>query len=213
MDTLKQIHGYLGTMEKKRGKLSFVFYVFFVIFISVFMAGTNALAANALPASIIILPENEKAILVEKETQMLYVYSKENGSLDLAFKAPCSTGEAFGPKKKAGDKKTPEGIYFLTDIYEDRYLTPIYGKRAFPSDYPNFIDLRQGKEGSAIWIHGTDKSLKPMDSNGCVAMENDHILSLSDHIQLNSTPMCTQWAYLSLRYLYTPMLRMPYCTV
>ena len=144
---------------------------------------------NTLPDSIITLPENENAILVEKETQTLYVYSRENKKIDVAFSADCSTGEVFGAKKKAGDKKTPEGVYFLIDEYEDRYLTPVYGKKAFPSDYPNFLDLRLGKEGSAIWIHGTDKTLKPMDSNGCIALENDKILSLADYIQLDSTPL------------------------
>jgi len=141
-----------------------------------------------LPDSIIVLPENGNAILVEKQSQTLYVYSRENKRLSVAFSAACSTGEIFGDKEKAGDKKTPEGIYFLLDEYEDRYLTPIYGKKAFPSDYPNFNDQRLGKNGSAIWIHGTDKPLKPMNSNGCIALENDNILSLADYIRLNSTP-------------------------
>lgn len=142
-----------------------------------------------LPDSIIHLPENGNAILVEKQSQTLYVYSRENKKLRVAFSAACSTGEIFGDKNKAGDKKTPEGVYFLIDEYEDRYLTPIYGKKAFLSDYPNFHDQRLGKDGSAIWIHGTDKALKPMDSNGCIALENDNILSLADYIQLDSTPL------------------------
>jgi murein L,D-transpeptidase YafK len=159
-----------------------------LVFLSISLSGI-CFAKNTMPESIITLPENENAILVEKESQMLYVYSLEDGNIDLRFKASCSTGEVFGAKKKAGDKKTPEGIYFLIDEYEDRYLTPIYGKKAFPSDYPNFLDLRQGKEGNAIWIHGTDKALKPMDSNGCIALENNNILSLVEYIKLNSTPL------------------------
>jgi murein L,D-transpeptidase YafK len=149
---------------------------------------SQALASD-LPDAIIRLPENENAILVEKQSQTLYVYSQQNKELSVTFTAACSTGEIFGDKKKAGDKKTPEGVYFLIDEYEDRYLTPVYGKKAFPSDYPNFYDQRLGKDGSAIWIHGTDKALKPMDSNGCIALENDNILSLSDYIQLDSTPL------------------------
>jgi murein L,D-transpeptidase YafK len=105
------------------------------------------------------------------------------------FQVPCSTGEIYGIKQKAGDKKTPEGIYFLNDEYEDKYLSDIYGKKAFPTDYPNFIDKKTGKKGSAIWIHGTNKKLKPMDSNGCIALENSNILKLSDFINLDSTPV------------------------
>ncbi len=144
---------------------------------------------DRLPSSLLKMPENEHAIIVEKKTQTLYLYSFKENQVSLTFQASCSTGGVSGPKEKAGDSKTPEGVYFLKDQYEDRYLTPVYGKMAFPSDYPNFLDLRRGKQGSAIWIHGTDKALKPMDSNGCVALENDNITVLSNHIRLNVTPL------------------------
>ncbi|MBU0969013.1 MAG: L,D-transpeptidase family protein [Proteobacteria bacterium] len=171
----------------KNNKMNLLSPIYVCLAILVFCSGVAA--DNTLPASIITLPEKGNAILVEKESQTLYVYSLKAKDNNLAFKAACSTGEAPGPKKKAGDKKTPEGVYFLIDKYEERYLTPIYGKKAFPSDYPNFLDQRRGKEGSAIWIHGTDKVLKPMDSNGCIALENNNIVSLADYIQLDSTPL------------------------
>jgi murein L,D-transpeptidase YafK len=145
--------------------------------------------SSMLPASIISLPENENALLVEKKTQTLFIYSAKAKELSLEFKIPCSTGEIAGLKQKAGDKKTPEGIYFLKDEYEDKYLTPVYGKKAFPTDYPNFLDKRTGKNGSAIWIHGTNKELKPMDSNGCIALENSNILRVADYVNLDSTPI------------------------
>ena len=151
----------------------------------------SSVSARSVPAAIIALPENENAILVEKQTQKFYIYRADPGAGNVKqiFETACSTGEVFGPKVQAGDKKTPEGIYFLIDEYEDRYLTPIYGKRAFPIDYPNFMDIRQGKNGSAIWIHGTDKVLKSMDTNGCIAVENQDVLMLSDYITLHATPL------------------------
>ncbi|MBU2453826.1 MAG: L,D-transpeptidase [Proteobacteria bacterium] len=142
-----------------------------------------------LPSAIIKLPENENAILVEKKSQTLFVYTFKEKNLSIQFQVPCSTGEAFGVKQKSGDKKTPEGIYFLKDEYEKKYLAPIYGQKAFPTDYPKFMDKRAEKNGSAIWIHGTNKKLKPMDSNGCIALENLNIIKLSDYITLNSTPV------------------------
>ncbi|MCG8617837.1 MAG: L,D-transpeptidase family protein [Desulfobacterales bacterium] len=144
---------------------------------------------TVLPEALVLLPEKEHAIIVEKKTQTLHVYSATADKIVRSFYVSCSTGEVAGPKSKAGDKKTPEGVYFLKDEYEDRYLTPIYGKKAFPSDYPNLLDLRQGKQGSAIWIHGTDKALKPMDSNGCVALENKNIMALAEYIRLDTTPL------------------------
>jgi len=151
---------------------------------------STAFAVNqTIPDAIIELPESENAIIVEKKTQTLFLYTTKSKNLLIDFKASCSTGEIGGIKKKAGDKKTPEGIYFLKDEYEDRYLSAIYGKKAFPTDYPNFIDKKSGKNGSAIWIHGTNKKLKPMDSNGCIALENFNIQKLANYINLDSTPV------------------------
>ncbi|MFH2093519.1 MAG: L,D-transpeptidase family protein [Pseudomonadota bacterium] len=164
--------------------------VFFFTGICLLIWITSGWASSQIqPQEIICLPEKENAIIVEKKSQTLSLYSGQNNALVMEFKMACSTGAAPGLKQKAGDKKTPEGIYFLVDEYEDRYLTPVYGKKAFPTDYPNLLDKRLGKNGSAIWIHGTDKALKPMDSNGCVAMENSDILRLSKLVTLNSTPV------------------------
>jgi len=159
--------------------------------ISLFIPFNSILFASnhTIPDAIIELPENENAIIVEKKTQTLFLYNAKSGNLLIEFQAPCSTGEIYGVKQKAGDKKTPEGVYFLNDEYEDKYLSEIYGRKAFPTDYPNLIDKKAGKNGSAIWIHGTNKKLKPMDSNGCIALENFNILKLSDFINLDSTPV------------------------
>ncbi len=146
-------------------------------------------AEKSFPSAIIKLPENENIILVEKKSQTLFLYTSRANEMSVQFQFPCSTGETSGVKLKAGDKKTPEGIYFLKNEYEDKYLSPVYGKKAFPTDYPNFIDKRAGKNGSAIWIHGTNKKLKPMDSNGCIALENADILKLSGYVTLDSTPV------------------------
>ena len=150
--------------------------------------------AGTVPAAVIVLPEKQHAILVEKQTQRFYIFrnSQETGRLERVFETDCSTGEMPGPKEKEGDKKTPEGIYFLIDEYEERYLTPIYGARAFPTDYPNFLDLQQGKTGYAIWIHGTDKALKPMDTNGCIALENRDVAALSRYVTRHVTPVIIQ---------------------
>ncbi|MCF8076399.1 MAG: L,D-transpeptidase family protein, partial [Desulfotignum sp.] len=99
-------------------------------------AGVPALAGS-LPAAVIALPRGEHAILVEKQTQRFYLYQTDSESSQLirVFATNCSTGEASGPKQVEGDKKTPEGIYFIIDAHEDKDLTPIYGPRAFPTDY------------------------------------------------------------------------------
>ncbi len=128
------------------------------------------------------------AVLVEKETQHLILYAYD-GSLKKVFEMNCSTGEVPGSKLRSGDKKTPEGVYFFTDQYEKKYLSPIYGSRAFPIDYPNPIDIVKGKNGNSIWLHGTNKPIKARDSNGCVALADNDIDQLAKHIKLNRTPI------------------------
>ncbi|MBF0204271.1 MAG: L,D-transpeptidase family protein [Desulfamplus sp.] len=145
---------------------------------------------NMLPSALVKSPrEGASAIVVEKDSQTIRVYTSKNGVYLKALETACSTGEVDGPKMLKGDKKTPEGIYFFKQAHEDRFLTPIYGKRAFTTDYPNFFDRLRGRTGSAIWIHGTNKILKPMDSNGCVAMNNDDVVKLDSYIVLDETPI------------------------
>jgi murein L,D-transpeptidase YafK len=142
-----------------------------------------------LPDALILLPENSNALIVEKSRQQVFLYSNVENKIIERYRFSCSTGEAYGIKIKSGDKKTPEGVYFIKDRYEDKDLSPIYGKKAFPIDYPNFMDKTAGRSGNNIWLHGTNKILKAMDSNGCVAMENENILKLSEYIAINKTPV------------------------
>jgi hypothetical protein len=147
---------------------------------------------QALPDGILSIDASDGknyALVVEKATQRLWLYSYDGQTYSKVIQVDCSTGEIAGTKTRAGDKKTPEGVYFFTDAYEDRYLTPIYGTRAFPMDYPNLLDRRWGRGGSAIWMHGTDKPLKKRNSNGCVALQNHDIDFLARHITLNRTPI------------------------
>ena len=101
----------------------------------------------------------------------------------------CSTGENEGPKSRTNDRKTPEGIYFFTNSYVKRELSPTYGVRAFPIDYPNQIDRKEGRSGYGIWFHGTNKPLKPTDTNGCIVLDNRNIDDLASYIKLNETPV------------------------
>lgn len=130
----------------------------------------------------------EYAIVVEKETQQLFLYSY-TGKFEEILRLKCSTGRVSGAKMIEGDNKTPEGIYFFTKIHENNELAPIYGIRAFVSDYPNFPDRSEGRTGSAIWLHGTNKILKDQDSSGCVVSEDENVRKLTQYITLNRTPL------------------------
>ncbi len=132
--------------------------------------------------------ETAYAVIVEKSTQRLFLYAYD-GDFKKVLETGCSTGKADGPKRKKGDRKTPEGIYFFNDVHEDKELSPIYGVKAFPTDYPNLLDRIAGFTGSAIWLHGTNKPLAPRDSNGCIVLENRDILKLTPYLTLHRTPI------------------------
>ncbi|MEW6671400.1 MAG: L,D-transpeptidase family protein [Thermodesulfobacteriota bacterium] len=131
---------------------------------------------------------HEYAIIVEKSTQNLYLYAFGESNR-VIFRMACSTGEVRGAKSRAGDKKTPEGVYFFIKEHLKKDLAPIYGSRAFPMDYPNLMDQISERDGNSIWMHGTNKPLKPRDSNGCIALNNQDIDKLAEYITLNRTPI------------------------
>jgi murein L,D-transpeptidase YafK len=129
----------------------------------------------------------EYALIVEKSTQNLYVYSFGRTNR-VILRVPFSTGEVDGPKTRAGDKKTPEGIYFFTRNTRNGIWLGIR-QPGIPMDYPNFVDQVSERDGNSIWMHGTDKPLRPRDSNGCIALENRDIDKLAGYITLNRTPI------------------------
>ncbi|MBU4420334.1 MAG: L,D-transpeptidase family protein [Proteobacteria bacterium] len=132
---------------------------------------------------------NEYAMVVEKDTQCLFLYKYDEKMYNEINRFKCSTGETPGAKSVSGDKRTPEGVYFFTQEYKKRDLAPIYGTRAFPTDYPNILDRISGRDGHSVWMHGTNKPLKARDSNGCVALNNSDIDTLSKYITFNRTPI------------------------
>ena len=144
-----------------------------------------------IPLSLIYMNSEEEsyAILIEKQTQRLFLYGYLAGKIELIKSFPCSTGKNSGDKKKRGDRKTPEGVYFFTRVFEDEELEPRYGVEAFVLDYPNYFDRLQKKDGRGIWLHGTNKPLTPCDSKGCIALNNQDILELSKYISLYFTPI------------------------
>ncbi len=169
------------------------FFILICISVSGAPAQTEATGENTATIPDVFLPFEaggtpQHVILVEKSSQTLYLYEYD-GTIREIYRMACSTGKAPGPKQRSGDSKTPEGIYFFTTVHEDKELSPIYGIRAFPTDYPNLMDRITGRTGSAIWLHGTNKDLKPRDSNGCIVLENENLEKITPNIALHRTPI------------------------
>jgi len=178
-------------VERHRSKIWIVIFFVIITHPDVALSKIKETLSERIPDVLVFLnPEqgNEYAIVVEKDTQRLFLYGLKSAYRKI-YDMKCSTGEVHGAKTRAGDKKTPEGVYFFTKEHKKRDLSPIYGSRAFPIDYPNLLDRIAGHDGNAIWMHGTNKPIEARDSNGCIVLENDDIDKLAKYITLNRTPV------------------------
>jgi len=134
------------------------------------------------------LKSPQYVLLVEKSTQKAYLYQSSNVEHPVKVYT-CSTGENKGPKFGKDDKRTPEGVYFVTNLFKEKDLSSIYGAAALPIDYPSPRDRKLGKKGYGIWIHGTNQILKPRDTNGCIVFRNEDIIELSAYLSERHTPI------------------------
>lgn len=158
-------------------------------------ASVSKQLGNKVPLQLLTLaPGVDKAVLVEKASNRLYIYERNANGLPprLVSDYYVSTGKKRGDKNVRGDLKTPEGVYFVTSWIPDEKLPTKYGIGAFPVNYPNEFDQKQGKTGYGIWLHGTDAgyySRPPLDSEGCVVLTNIDLTALKREIKPGVTPV------------------------
>ncbi|PHR29814.1 MAG: hypothetical protein COA36_02875 [Desulfotalea sp.] len=126
-------------------------------------------------------------IIIEKQTQKLMLFEQGN-TLNLLHTFTCATGENPGTKKVSGDAKTPEGVYFITEVFQDNEIT-VFGSRAFHLDYPSTFDDYAGNKGDGIFIHGTNKTLVPYSTNGCITLNNDDLDKLAPYLTVQTIPV------------------------
>lgn len=98
------------------------------------------------------------------------------------------TGKYEGDKQKEGDRKTPLGVYTITET-KNPPPSPFYGPLAFVTSYPNMYDVSRGKNGHGIWIHGVPMNgeNRDDDTKGCIALENNKLLDLAQKIDPTKT--------------------------
>jgi hypothetical protein len=92
-------------------------------------------------------------------------------------------GGLAGPKVFAGDRRTPEGLYFILLKKDKNELSSIYGPLAYVLNYPNDIDIKEGRTGQGIWIHGTLGDMEPVATKGCLSLANKSIVELSSYLE------------------------------
>lgn len=107
-------------------------------------------------------------IRIFKEENILEVWlEREGGEYALFQQYPiCTYSGDLGPKKREGDKQSPEGFY----AFGMRHLNPSSRYHlSFNLNYPNAYDRAHGYTGSYLMVHGDCVSI------GCYAMGNRQI--------------------------------------
>jgi len=103
-----------------------------------------------------------------------------------------SIGEEGPGKTHSGDRRTPLGVYFVTEQLDTSRLHEKYGVTAFVLDYPNVWDQLADRAGDGIWVHGVDPKgghRPERDTDGCIALANKDLKTLAGEFEDNVTPV------------------------
>jgi len=148
---------------------------------------------NAVPRYLLQMqPDQKHAVVVDTQKARLYLYENDKGRPRFVADYYITHGKLGADKMKEGDKKTPIGVYHVTTSLPRQKLTDFYGSGAFPINYPNEWDKRQGRNGHGIWLHGTPSdtfSRPPKASDGCVVLANTDLDALAKNLQPGLTPV------------------------
>jgi len=148
---------------------------------------------GAIPSEFLTLsPANKHAIAVDASRSRLYLFENRTTGLVLINDFYISIGKSGLEKTIEGDFRTPLGIYFITSNLDPKSLKEFYGSGALPINYPNILDLKRGKTGKGIWLHGTPNaqfSRPPKATDGCVVLANPDLTHIIKSVEVRTTPV------------------------
>ena len=131
--------------------------------------------------------ESKKFVLLaQKEQAEIALYKKDENDYKFVLKNNMIHGENKGDKFTEGDKKTPNGVYELTQKKTD--VDSFYGPFALVTSYPNSFDKSLNKKGSGIWIHGMPhNAARENFTKGCLALNNPELENLEKNLDFNKS--------------------------
>ncbi len=137
-------------------------------------------------------PQTRTAIAIDAAQSRLYLFTNTPSGLQLTADYYVSVGKAGTIKSQEGDQRTPLGVYYITSNLDTKVLNDFYGAGAMPLNYPNILDIKRGKSGGGIWLHGTPPqqySRAPRSTDGCLVLSNPDILALIRRVSVGATPV------------------------
>ena len=150
-------------------------------------------APGMVPSQFLKLSSLSKhAIAVDASRSRLYLFENTPAGLKLLADYYISVGKLGTEKSQEGDLRTPLGVYFVTSNLDPASLKDFYGSGALPINYPNQLDVKRGKTGGGIWLHGappTQFSRAPLASDGCIVLANPDLERVIKTVSIRSTPV------------------------
>lgn len=196
--TWRREAGYTRPVVKRQhSKLAFIALLLFGLAspYSVIADGLSEprLPAARLPSALIEVPPSvENVLIADASAAELVRFSNDSDGLAERDRRYMSVGRNGVGKQRAWDRKTPLGVYFLTEELDTSKLAAKYGEAAFVLDYPNAWDRYNERTGDGIWLHGVDPKSpdRPRrDTDGCLALRNEALIALAADLDLHETPV------------------------
>ena len=148
---------------------------------------------GTLPSQFLTLsPRVKHAIAVDTSRSRLYLFENGVDGLRLLSDYYISVGKSGTEKTLEGDLRTPLGVYFVTGNLDPKSLRDFYGAGALPINYPNQLDVKRGKTGGGIWLHGTPPTQfarAPLSTDGCVVLANPDLMRVIKTVEIRTTPV------------------------
>ncbi|MFA9461930.1 L,D-transpeptidase family protein [Thiohalorhabdus methylotrophus] len=136
----------------------------------------------------------QQMVLVEKDAYSAYLVEAENDRPRVVKRFDqVLMGANGGDKLVEGDKRTPEGVYYIQRYIPSTSLAAMYGAGAFPLNYPNIVDRIEDKTGYGIWLHGVDEDDEDKRATkGCVAFDNSNLEVLKEALDIGTPVVITK---------------------
>lgn len=153
----------------------------------------ESITHQKFPSSLVDMGKHPFVVVADMPEGRLYLYQNIDDKPVLIRDYYMTVGAAGYGKNIEGDNKTPIGIYHINRYIEGRALPDLYGKGAFPVNYPNRYDRYLKRTGYGIWLHGTPSDTyarSPWASEGCFVLSNDDLLDIGQYVSADKrTPV------------------------
>lgn len=127
-------------------------------------------------------------IYIDKKDLTLTLFSSD-GKVVLEF--PIACGKKLGQKQKSGDFKTPEGMFYISQIQNASSWGHDFkdGKGYIKHAYGHWFLRLETPGHRGIGIHGTHdpNSIGTRATEGCIRLENSNLEKLHSNVTVGTT--------------------------